>query len=113
MVAGYTAISDRSGRHNAWSVKGREPWPLRVLNCRGSGTNSGVIAGVDWVAAQSHRPAVANMSLGGGVSTALDNAVTNALLNGATAGRVASAGAFLLLINGRSRSSMASEGGGD
>ena len=49
---------------------------VRVLNCSGSGSNSGVIAGVDWVA-ESHRPAVANMSLGGGVSSALDTAVNN------------------------------------
>ena len=48
---------------------------VRVLNCQGSGTTSGVIAGVDWVTANSPSPAVANMSLGGGVSTSLDNAV--------------------------------------
>lgn len=51
---------------------------VRVLDRRGSGSNSGVIAGVDYVA-QNGRPGdVANMSLGGGVSTALDNAVINA-----------------------------------
>jgi subtilisin family serine protease len=51
---------------------------VRVLDRRGSGSNSGVIAGVDYVA-QNGRPGdVANMSLGGGVSTALDNAVVNA-----------------------------------
>src|SRR6476620_6845601 len=48
---------------------------VRVLNCQGSGTNSGVIAGVDWVRANHGSPAVANMSLGGGVSSALDSAV--------------------------------------
>jgi subtilisin family serine protease len=52
---------------------------VRVLNCQGSGTNSGVIAGVDWVAANRIQPAVANMSLGGGASSALDTAVNNAV----------------------------------
>lgn len=51
---------------------------VRVLNRRGSGTLSGVIAGVDYVAANGTQGDVANMSLGGGVSTALDNAVVAA-----------------------------------
>jgi subtilisin family serine protease len=51
---------------------------VRVLNRRGSGTNSGVIAGVDYVAQVGQSGDVANMSLGGGVSTALDTAVVNA-----------------------------------
>lgn len=100
MEAGFTAITDRNGTndcnghgtHVAGTVggttygvaKGVTLVPVRVLNCRGSGTNSGVIAGVDWVAAQSYRPAVANMSLGGGASTALDNAVTAAVSAGVT-----------------------------
>jgi subtilisin family serine protease len=50
---------------------------VRVLNCSGSGSTSGVIAGVDWVRLNHQAPAVANMSLGGGVSTALDTAVNN------------------------------------
>src|SRR5688500_12818195 len=50
---------------------------VRVLNCSGSGTNSGVIAGVDWVRLNHTPPAVANMSLGGGASSALDTAVNN------------------------------------
>jgi subtilisin family serine protease len=50
---------------------------VRVLNCSGSGSTSGVIAGVDWVRNNHQAPAVANMSLGGGASTALDNAVNN------------------------------------
>ena len=50
---------------------------VRVLNCQGSGTNAGVISGVDWVTANHINPAVANMSLGGGVSSALDTAVNN------------------------------------
>ncbi|HKR15565.1 MAG TPA: S8 family peptidase [Pyrinomonadaceae bacterium] len=50
---------------------------VRVLNCAGSGSNSGVIAGVDFVRLNHQAPAVANMSLGGGISTALDTAVNN------------------------------------
>jgi len=50
---------------------------VRVLDCNGSGSTSGVISGVDWVRQNFIAPAVANMSLGGGVSTALDTAVNN------------------------------------
>jgi subtilisin family serine protease len=50
---------------------------VRVLNCSGSGSTSGVIAGVDWVRVNHVKPAVANMSLGGGASSALDTAVNN------------------------------------
>jgi subtilisin family serine protease len=50
---------------------------VRVLDCNGSGSNSGVIAGVDWVRTNHINPAVANMSLGGGASSALDTAVNN------------------------------------
>ena len=57
---------------------------VRVLNCSGSGTNAGVIAGVNWVTANARKPAVANMSLGGGVSTALDNAVASSISSGVT-----------------------------
>jgi subtilisin family serine protease len=57
---------------------------VRVLNCAGSGTNAGVIAGIDWVTAhhQPGQPAVANMSLGGGASTAIDNAVSRSISDG-------------------------------
>lgn len=58
-------------------AKGVQLRGIRVLNCQGSGTNSGVIAGVDWVRLNHVAPAVANMSLGGGISTALDTAVNN------------------------------------
>ena len=55
---------------------------IRVLDCQGSGSNSGVIAGVDWVTQNAQRPAVANMSLGGGDSAALDTAVKNSIASG-------------------------------
>lgn len=58
--------------------------PVRVLNCEGSGAISGVIAGVDWVAKNHQAPAVANMSLGGGASDALDEAVSSAIEKGVT-----------------------------
>jgi subtilisin family serine protease len=57
---------------------------VRVLSCSGSGSNAGVIGGVDWVTANHIKPAVANMSLGGGASTALDNAVANSINAGVT-----------------------------
>jgi subtilisin family serine protease len=57
---------------------------VRVLNCNGSGTTSGVIAGVDWVTGNhlSGQSAVANMSLGGGASSSLDTAVNNSISDG-------------------------------
>ena len=59
-------------------------YAVRVLNCSGSGSTSGVIAGVNWVTGNRINPAVANMSLGGGVSTSLDNAVANSIASGVT-----------------------------
>jgi len=55
---------------------------VKVLGCGGSGSTSGVIKGVDWVTQNAVKPAIANMSLGGGVSTALDNAVKNSVASG-------------------------------
>ena len=57
---------------------------VRVLNCSGSGSISGVIAGVNWVTADHDPgdPAVANMSLGGGASSSLDTAVRNSIADG-------------------------------
>jgi subtilisin family serine protease len=65
---------------------------VRVLNCAGSGSNSGVIAGINWVASHSVHPAVANMSLGGSYSSALNSAATN----------LVSAGVFLAVAAGNS-----------
>jgi len=48
---------------------------VRVLDCNGSGSFSGVIAGMDWVAENASGPSVANMSLGGGSSQSVDDAV--------------------------------------
>ncbi len=65
-------------------AKGTSLVAVRVLDCNGSGTTSGVIAGVDWVTANAVKPAVANMSLGGSKNTTLDNAVTNSVNSGVT-----------------------------
>jgi subtilisin family serine protease len=56
--------------------------PVRVLDCNGGGTLSGVMAGLDFVARNARKPAVANLSLGGGASTALDTAVANVVAAG-------------------------------
>ncbi|WP_328873635.1 S8 family peptidase [Streptomyces sp. NBC_00287] len=57
---------------------------VRVLNNSGSGTTAQVVAGIDWVAQNAVKPAVANMSLGGGADTAIDTAVRNAIASGVT-----------------------------
>lgn len=82
-----THVSGTIGaRDNAIGVIGVAPGvrlvAVRVLDRRGSGSNSGVIAGVDYVAQEGNPGDVANMSLGGGVSTALDAAVVAAAATG-------------------------------
>jgi subtilisin family serine protease len=57
---------------------------VRVLDCSGNGLFSDVIAGIDWVAANAQRPAVANMSLGGAASSPVDQALANAVASGIT-----------------------------
>ncbi|WP_309895281.1 S8 family serine peptidase [Archangium sp.] len=57
---------------------------VRVLNCQGSGTNADVIEGMDWVTSNHVKPAVANMSLGGGASQATDDAVQRMFAAGVT-----------------------------
>ncbi len=100
--AGYTAITDGKGTtdcnghgtHVAGTVGGTTYGvakdvtlvPVRVLDCAGSGSISGVIAGVNWVIGNhaAGAPAVANMSLGGGASSSLDSAVASAVADGVT-----------------------------
>jgi len=62
-------------------AKGVSLHGVRVLGCAGVGFTSDVIAGVDWVTANHQSLAVANMSLGGGSSTALNTAVAVAAGN--------------------------------
>ncbi|MEU6757187.1 S8 family peptidase [Streptomyces sp. NPDC046685] len=57
---------------------------VRVLDNSGYGTTAQVVAGIDWVTKNAVKPAVANMSLGGGADTALDNAVRNSIASGIT-----------------------------
>lgn len=79
-----THVAGTVGASTYGVAKSVRLFAVRVLNCSGSGSNSGVIAGVDWVTANHIKPAVANMSLGGGASTALDTAVQNSINAGVT-----------------------------
>lgn len=102
VAAGFTTLSDGNGTndcqghgtHVAGTVAGTNYGvapsamivPVRVLGCSGSGSTSDVIAGIDWVIShhQSGVPAVANMSLGGPRSAALDLAVSRGVADGVT-----------------------------
>lgn len=57
---------------------------VQVFDCDGKGTVSTAIAGVEWVTANHVKPAVANMSLAGSASRALDQAVANSIAAGVT-----------------------------
>jgi subtilisin family serine protease len=57
---------------------------VRVLDCTGSGSYSAIIAGVDWVTTHAVKPAVANMSIGGTLSSALNAAVSKSIASGVT-----------------------------
>ncbi|RLP92463.1 peptidase S8/S53 subtilisin kexin sedolisin [Micromonospora sp. BL4] len=98
-VSGFDAVDGGSaddcnghGTHVAGTVggsaygvaKGVQIVGVRVLNCQGSGTNAQVVAGIDWVTANAVKPAVANMSLGGGANSSIDTAVTNSINSGVT-----------------------------
>ncbi|NNK63149.1 MAG: S8 family peptidase, partial [Gemmatimonadetes bacterium] len=72
---------------STWGVaKNATLYGVRVLGCTGSGTYSGIIGAIDWVADQQNtngdRPTVINMSLGGGVSSGLNDAVDGAVADG-------------------------------
>ncbi len=55
---------------------------VRVLDCNGSGSVSGVVAGINWVTKNRIMPAVANISLSGGYSSSIDTAVANMISAG-------------------------------
>lgn len=77
-----THVSGTVGGTTYGVAKGVSLVAVRVLDCGGSGTWSGVIAGLDWVTANHRSPAVANMSLGGGANTSVDDAVRRMIASG-------------------------------
>ncbi|HEY9283455.1 MAG TPA: S8 family peptidase [Pyrinomonadaceae bacterium] len=79
-----THVAGTIGGSTYGVAKGVTLHAVRVLDCNGDGTDSTVIAGVDWVTANRTLPAVANLSLGGGASTALDNSVQSLINSGVT-----------------------------
>lgn len=80
-VAGTAAAKDNSS-----DVVGASPGApitgVKVLGCNGSGSWSWVIKGVDWVTANAKKPAIANMSIGGGATQSVDSAVKNSADSG-------------------------------
>jgi uncharacterized membrane protein YgcG len=100
VVSGFSSVADGRGTqdchghgtHVAGTIAGSNYGvapsanvvPVRVLDCAGSGSTSAVIAGIDWVVAHHEAgvPAVANMSLGGSRSAALDLAVARGVADG-------------------------------
>ena len=99
-VDGYDAVDGRlpaqdghgHGTHVAGTIAGSQHGvakaakivAVRVLDDKGSGSIEGVIDGIEWVARNAVKPAVANMSLGGLVSSSLDDAVRKAISAGVT-----------------------------
>ncbi len=99
--AGVTAVNDGNGTsdcnghgtHVAGTVagstygvaKGATVVPVRVFGCGPSGSSSGIISALDWVAANAAKPAVANLSLGGPASRATDSAIQGLTGSGVTA----------------------------
>jgi len=71
-----THVAGTTGGTTYGVAKGVNLIAVRVLDNSGTGSVSGVVAGMDWVTSNANKPAVANMSLGGGASTTIDNAVT-------------------------------------
>ncbi len=103
VTAGWSAVADGRGSndcnghgtHVAGTVAGSTYGvakaatiiPVRVLDCAGSGYNSDVVAGLDWIAANhaAGTPAVVNLSLGGAASSVVDSALQGVINDGVTA----------------------------
>lgn len=75
-----THVAGTIGGTTSGVAKGVKLRGVRVLNCSGSGSTSGIVAALNWLRTNAVRPAVANMSLGGGYSSSL-NSATNSLAN--------------------------------
>ena len=100
VLGAFTALDDGRGTEDCYGhgthvagilggatygvAKGVTLHAVRVLDCVGSGSVSDAIAGIDWVTAHHVSPAVANLSLGGGASVALDEAVRRSVDAGVT-----------------------------
>lgn len=91
-----THVAGTTGGATYGVAKGVSLVAVRVLDCNGSGTWSGVIAGIDWVTGHhvAGAPAVANMSLGGGASSSVDAAVRNSIADGVSYAVAAGNGNF-------------------
>lgn len=101
VAEGFTSIDDGKGSedcmghgtHVAGTVGGKDYgvaknvtlYPVRVFGCSGSTTTTAILDGIEWVAKNAVKPAVANMSLGGGRSEVLDIAVENLVKSGVIA----------------------------
>jgi aqualysin 1 len=79
-----THVAGTVGGITAGVAKAVTLWSVRVMDCTGSGSVSGTIAGVDWVTANHVKPAVANMSLTAPASDALDQAIRRSIAAGVT-----------------------------
>ncbi|MEV2242005.1 S8 family peptidase [Micromonospora sp. NPDC049891] len=77
-----THVAGTVGGSTHGVAKGVRLVAVKVLNCSGGGTTTSVVNGVNWVTANAVKPAVANMSLGGGASSSIDNAVANSIASG-------------------------------
>jgi subtilisin family serine protease len=80
-VAGSVAARDNTS-YVVGAAPGAPLTGVKVLGCTGSGAYSGIIKGVDWVTANARKPAIANMSLSGPTSQALDDAIKNSAASG-------------------------------
>lgn len=89
-----THVAGTVGGGSYGVAKGVQLVGVRVLDCQGSGTTAQVVAGIEWVTANARKPAVANMSLGGGADTALDNAVRASITSGVSYAIAAGNGLF-------------------
>lgn len=79
-----THLAGTVGGQQYGVAKGVRLVAVKVLNCAGSATTAGVIAGIDWVTAVAVRPAVAVLSLGSAANPALDDAVRRSIASGVT-----------------------------